>query len=91
MKNEDDIRNCTTDGIPNEYLVNPKLADEDFEKRRVQKGFGDIRIVPVVLEIKERHTVRQINAYLDKATQIIYSNSITVELAKQMGWVIKEI
>ena len=91
MKNEDDIRNCKTDGIPNEYLVNPKLADEAYKKRRVQKGFGDIRIVPVVLEINEGHTIRQINAYLDKATQIIYANSITVELVKQIGWVIKEI
>ena len=90
MKSEDDIRNCTTDGIPNEHLANPKLADEAYEKRQEQKGYGDIRIVPVVLEIKERHTTRQINAYLDKATQTIYTNSITVELAKEIGWVIKE-
>ena len=36
MKSEDDIRNCTTDGIPNEYLANHKLADEAYEKRQEQ-------------------------------------------------------
>lgn len=36
MKSEDDIRNCTTDGIPNEYLANPKLADEAYKKRQEQ-------------------------------------------------------
>ena len=39
MKSENDIRNCTTDGIPNEYLVNPKLADEAYKKRQEQ-GFA---------------------------------------------------
>ena len=33
MKSENDIRNCTTDGIPNEHLANPKLADEAYKKK----------------------------------------------------------
>ncbi len=36
MKSEDDIRYCKTDGIPNEYLINPKLAEEAREKQSIK-------------------------------------------------------
>lgn len=32
MKSEEDIKYCLTDGIPNEHLANPKLAEEQYYK-----------------------------------------------------------
>ena len=64
----------------------------NYDREQYKKGYADRgnMIVPVTLEMEERHTVRQINAYLDKATQTIYANSITVECAEAIGWKIKE-
>jgi len=64
----------------------------NYDRQQYEKGYSDRgkMIVPVVLEMNEGHTIRQINAYLDKTTQTIYSNSITVECAEAVGWQIKE-
>lgn len=64
----------------------------NYDRGQYEKGYADRgnKIVPVTLEMEERHTVRQIKGYLDKATQTIYTNSITVECAEAIGWKIKE-
>lgn len=64
----------------------------NYDRQQYEKGYSDRgkMIVPVVLEMNEGHAIRQINAYLDKATQTIYANSITVECAEAVGWKIKE-
>lgn len=63
-----------------------------YDRGQYEKGYADRgnKIVPVVLEMNEGHAIRQINAYLDKATQTIYANWITVECAEAIGWKIKE-
>lgn len=64
----------------------------NYDRGQYEKGYRDRgnMIVPVTLEMEERGTVRQIKGYLDKATQTIYANSITVECAEVVGWKIKE-
>ena len=64
----------------------------NYDRGQYEKGYADRgnKIVPVTLEMEERHTVRQIKGYLDKATQTIYANWITVECAEAVGWKIKE-
>lgn len=64
----------------------------NYDRGQYEKGYADRgnKIVPVTLEMNEGHAIRQINAYLDKATQTIYANSITVECAEAVGWQIKE-
>ena len=63
----------------------------NYDRGQYEKGYADRgnMIVPVTLEMDQRGTVRQIKGYLDKATQIIYANSITVECAEAIGWKIK--
>lgn len=64
----------------------------NYDRQQYEKGYADRgkMIVPVTLEMDERYGIRQIHGYLDKATQTIYSNSITVDCAKEVGWIIKE-
>ena len=64
----------------------------NYDRQQYEKGYKDRgnNIVPVILEMDERFAVRQINAFLDKATQMIYSNFITVEAAEALGWRIIE-
>jgi len=159
MKSDDDVKNCKTDGIPNEYLKNPKLADEarqkfqirnldkfvsvkdafrpipdigyespitmmasqmetkiendtmsviqqygidvdkdelikalNYDRQQYEKGYKDRgeMIVPVALMVTEPYRVHRITGYLDKATQMIYTRSITVEAAEALGWRIIE-
>ena len=88
-------------GVEHEYDVEKKLKlerekfDEGYNvgfQHGYEKGYADRenKIVPVTLEMDERHTTRQIKGYLDKATQTIYANSITVDCAEAIGWKIKE-
>lgn len=64
----------------------------NYDREQYEKGYADRgnKIVPVTLEMDEGHTTRQIKGYLDKATQTIYANSITVDVAEAIGWKIKE-
>ena len=64
----------------------------NYDRKQYEKGYADRgnKIVPVMLEMDEGHTTRQIKGYLDKATQTIYANSITVDCAEAIGWKIKE-
>lgn len=64
----------------------------NYDRGQYEKGYADRgnMIVPVTLEMNQHGTVRQIKGYLDKATQIIYANSITVECVEAIGWKIKE-
>lgn len=60
----------------------------NYDRGQYEKGYADRgnMIVPVTLEMEGR----QITGYLDKATQMIYAYSITVEWAKALGWRIIE-